>query len=142
MEARLPNSKGSGGERPFKDSALTERKNHLALFFIPREQDDNQSYCGGFGVQWGANGGRCGICGDPWDQRPRQHEAPGGLYATGIVTKTYRQGSLIPVIIDVTANHQGHFEFKLCPNDNIFSDPGQECFDRFPLTTGVGRETK
>ncbi len=102
-----------------------------------------QSYCGGFGVQHGRNGGRCGICGDPWDEAPfRRHEAPGGMYATGIITKTYRQGSLIPVIVDVTANHQGHFEFKLCPNDNIFVDPGQECFDAHPLTTGVGRETE
>ncbi len=46
------------------------------------------------------------------------------------------------MIVDITANHQGHFEFKLCPNDNIFLDPDQSCFDQYPLTTGVGREEK
>ena len=30
----------------------------LNFGFIP------QSYCGGFGVQFGRNGGKCGICGD------------------------------------------------------------------------------
>jgi hypothetical protein len=25
----------------------------------------------------------------------------------------------------LTANHQGYFEFKICPNDNIFQDPDQ-----------------
>ncbi len=38
-------------------------------------------------------------------------------------------------MVDITANHQGHFEFKLCPNDNIFLDPEQDCFDHFPLST-------
>ena len=36
-------------------------------------------------------GGRCGICGDPWGDYPRAHEAPGGIYATGIIVKTYKQ---------------------------------------------------
>ena len=60
-------------------------------FPTPKDQDDNQSYCGGFGIMHHRNGGKCGICGDPWDQYPRDHEAPGGIYANGIVTKTYRQ---------------------------------------------------
>ena len=54
-------------------------------FPTPKDIDDNQSYCGGYGVQWGSNGGKCGICGDPWNETPRAHEAPGGLYATGII---------------------------------------------------------
>jgi len=66
----------------------------------------------------------------------RQNEAPHGLYATGIITKTYRQGSIIPVVIDITANHQGHFTFKLCPNNDIWQDPDQDCFDRNILRTG------
>ena len=44
-----------------------------------------------------------------------------------------KQGSFIPVIIDVTANHQGYFVFKLCPNNDIFQDPKQACFDANPL---------
>lgn len=101
-------------------------------------QDDNQNYCGGYGVQHGSNRGLCGICGDPWDQLPRQHEAPGGLYATGIITKTYKQGSFIPVIVDITANHQGYFIFKICANNDIFQDPRQRCFDDSPLWVGGG----
>ena len=107
-------------------------------FPTPQDIDDNQSYCGGFGVQYGPNQGRCGICGDPWNQQTRAHEAPGGIYATGIIVKTYKQGSYIPVIIDITANHQGYFIFKLCPNNDVFQDPGQECFDHTPLWVGGG----
>ena len=49
-------------------------------------------------------------------------------------------------IITVTTNFyeeilhshfQGHFEFKVCPNNDIFFDPDQECFDRVRLTTGT-----
>ena len=47
---------------------------------------------------------------------------------------------MIPVIIDVTANHQGHFEFALCPHDNVFVDPDESCFERHRLTTGSGRQ--
>ena len=43
------------------------------------------------------------------------------------------QGSIIPVVVDITANHQGYFTFKLCPNNDIWQDPKQECFDRWSL---------
>ena len=45
-------------------------------------------------------GGKCGICGDPY-QGPRDHEA-GGKYASGVIVKTYRQGAAIPVTVDIT----------------------------------------
>ena len=60
-------------------------------FSTPMDVDDNQAYCGGFGTHYGRNQGKCGICGDPWHQSPRAHEAPGGIFANGIITKTYRQ---------------------------------------------------
>lgn len=110
-------------------------------FPTPRNEDDNQLYCGGFGIQQ-QNGGKCGICGDAWDDYPRANEAPGGIYATGIITKTYTQGSVIPVVLDITANHQGYFEFKLCPNNDIFFDPTQKCFDRHILKTGKKKGLK
>ncbi|QQP48791.1 Putative LOC100159027, partial [Caligus rogercresseyi] len=47
-------------------------------------------------------------------------------------------GSLIPVIIDVSANHLGHFVFKICPNNNIYLDPPQSCFEKYILKTGPG----
>jgi len=40
-------------------------------FPTPKNENDNALYCGGFGVQYQQNGGRCGICGDPWDDFPR-----------------------------------------------------------------------
>lgn len=42
----------------------------------------------------------------------------------------------------MTANHQGYFIFKLCPNNNIFLDPDQGCFDAFELTTGTSEQVK
>ena len=36
-----------------------------------QNENDNALYCGGFGVQHHHNGGRGGICGDPWDAFPR-----------------------------------------------------------------------
>ena len=58
-------------------------------FPTPKDIDDNQNYCGGFGVQFGQNGGKCGICGDPWHDFPREHEAPDGIYATGKLIKNF-----------------------------------------------------
>ena len=59
-------------------------------------------------------------------------------FIPGIITKTYKQGSYIPVIVDITANHQGYFIFKICPNNDIFMDPAQDCFDAHPLWVGGG----
>ena len=48
---------------------------------------------------------RCGICGDPWDARVREHEAPGGKFATGVITRNYSPGQQITVTSHITANH-------------------------------------
>ena len=48
---------------------------------------------------------RCGICGDAYDAQPRQHEAPGGMYANGIITRGYTPGQEINVTAHITANH-------------------------------------
>ena len=102
----------------------------------------------GWGVQWNENSGRCGICGDPWDDFPREHEAPlgktnmslcrfynffSGKFATGTIVRNYEPGSWIPVIVDITTNHGGYFIFKLCPNNDITQDPNQRCFDQHIL---------
>ena len=42
------------------------------------------------------------------------------------------------MIVDITANHQGYFIFKLCQNNDIFQDPKQSCFDQMPLWVGGG----
>ena len=58
-------------------------------------------------------------------------EAPGGMYATGTIVRSYRSAQTIPVSIVVTANHRGYFEFRLCANNNVKQDPVQDCFNRF-----------
>lgn len=75
-------------------------------------------------------GRKCGICGDAYDDPVREHEAPHGRYANGIIVRQYHEGEEIEIEVDVTANHMGHFEFKLCPNNNIKKDPDQSCFDK------------
>ena len=84
-----------------------------------------------FQHQWLRSRGKCGVCGDPWGQRPRNHEAPGGRYANGIIVKEYRVGETMEVEIDLSANHRGSFTFKLCQNNNVRRDSHQRCFDRY-----------
>ena len=48
-------------------------------FQNPPDYQDNQGFCGGREYQI-EQGGKCGICGDPWLADPKDHEAPGGKY--------------------------------------------------------------
>ncbi len=59
---------------------------------------------------------------------PRDHE-DGGKYATGIIGRTYQSGEWINVTIDITANHFGYFEFRLCPRHRLT----QRCLDKYLL---------
>ena len=99
-------------------------------FDTPADYNDNQGFCGGFDYQHNTADGRCGICGDPWFADPREHEAPGGRFATGTIVAGYHSGETITVKIDLTANHKGFIEFRLCPNNDVTTDPTQDCFDR------------
>ncbi|XP_052703443.1 uncharacterized protein LOC128179830 [Crassostrea angulata] len=95
--------------------------------------NDNQLFCGGYAVQWMLSGGKCGICGDPYNQKqPRDHEA-GGKYASGIITRHYTEGQLIDVDVEITANHKGWFEFRICPNNDVKKAATQTCFDNYLL---------
>ena len=98
-------------------------------FNTPADYNDSEGFCGGFDYQFKVADGKCGICGDPWFADPRDHEAPNGRFATGTITASYNQGQTIDVQIDITANHKGFFEFKLCPNVGNTEDPTQDCFD-------------
>ena len=65
---------------------------------------------------------------------------------------------MIPVVLDLTANHQGWFSFKICPNNDIWytaasfsetfqykifrEDPVQSCFDLFPLPVGKDKAAR
>lgn len=86
-----------------------------------------------FQQQWSVNGGKCGVCGDAYDlPSPRPHEA-GGLYSTGVISRTYTQADVINVTVDITANHMGYFTFKLCPNNNFEKEATQTCLDSLVL---------
>lgn len=85
-------------------------------------------------VHFNANAGRCGVCGDNWaDARPRAHEL-GGQFGQGTVVQSYAAGARITVTVQLTANHRGHFGFRLC--DLTGSGGGREtdaCFERHVL---------
>ncbi|XP_055641977.1 uncharacterized protein LOC129778862 [Toxorhynchites rutilus septentrionalis] len=103
----------------------------------PPNWNDNEVFCGGFMAQWEQNGGRCGVCGDNYaDPKPRDHEL-GGRWGQGEIVANYTAGSVITVDVLITANHRGHFEFKLCCLDN--SAETEECFNQHLLEDNDGR---
>lgn len=54
-----------------------------------------------------------------------------GRYATGTIVETYNQGQVIDVEVQVTTNHGGWFEFRICENNDIHKDKDQSCFDKY-----------
>ncbi|EGI60760.1 hypothetical protein G5I_11002 [Acromyrmex echinatior] len=102
-------------------------------FDTPHDYNDHECYCGGFTRQWQRNKGKCGICGDPWDSpTPRIHET-GGKYGNGVIVRRYRTGSVIPVRVELTANHHGYFEFRTCAMTYRDQEVTQECLDQHLL---------
>ncbi|XP_015592756.1 uncharacterized protein LOC107266619 [Cephus cinctus] len=102
-------------------------------FETPHDYNDHETYCGGFSRQWQRNKGKCGICGDAWDLRaPRAHET-GGKYGNSIIVRRYKTGSIIPVHVELTANHHGYFEFRVCPMTVRGEEVTQECLDKHVL---------
>lgn len=102
----------------------------------PVNYDDNGSNCGGFSNQWSNQGGKCGVCGDPFQAAtPRMHELGGLIGKSGVIVKSYSKGSLIEVTVKITANHLGYFTFDLC---NLDTAPNgketEECFSTRLLT--------
>ena len=80
-------------------------------FSNPPNYGDNELNCGGFAFQWMSNGGKCGVCGDPYG-RKQEHVYP-GKFANNIITRTYNKGQSIQVKVQITANHKGYFTFKI-----------------------------
>ncbi|OWF51842.1 hypothetical protein KP79_PYT05652 [Mizuhopecten yessoensis] len=100
-------------------------------FSNPPNYNDNQLYCGGLQVQYEQNGGKCGLCGDNW-AGVHENEA-GGKYANGIIARTFKSGQVMTIRIELTANHKGYFEFKLCANDDPRKKVTQDCLDQYVL---------
>ncbi|XP_063609455.1 uncharacterized protein LOC134783472 [Penaeus indicus] len=108
----------------------------------PVNYNDNELYCGGFVVQYQKNDGKCGVCGDNWaDKVPRDHEA-GGLFGNGIVGRRYVAGQVIDIEAELTTNHKGYMELKLCPHNDPKTIITQECLDQYPLMIEGTQESR
>ncbi|XP_023217686.1 uncharacterized protein LOC111620077 [Centruroides sculpturatus] len=95
----------------------------------PPNYEDSELFCGGIAIQYLRNNGSCGVCGDRYDHpQPRPHET-GGMFATDIIARTYQPGQVIDVIVDIVANHEGYFEFSLCPRGEDRFLETEECFE-------------
>lgn len=106
----------------------------------PVDYNDMEGFCGGFQVQWGTHNGKCGFCGDNFgDSTPRAHEL-GGLYGLGPIVKSYKRGATIPITARITANHRGHFYFKICNLDADKSE-SEACFERYSVLIANGSPT-
>jgi len=106
---------------------------------FPAYYDDAQMFCGGVQTLWGKNGGKCGICGEDYSG-VKQFEKGGSMYTGNIVAK-YTQGQQIDAVVEITANHYGYFEFRLCNVDGKAGDATQSCLDQ-TLLKDVNGNTK
>ncbi|CAL4189253.1 unnamed protein product [Meganyctiphanes norvegica] len=110
-------------------------------FDNPTNYNDNEQFCGGFSRMM-ANGGKCGVCGDPWDEAmPRTHER-GGRFSRAGITATYSSGQVVPVTINLSTNHMGYYEFRLCNNNNPSAPDSQRCMDKQVLHLADGSGTR
>ena len=99
-------------------------------FQTPPNYNDHELYCGGFQRQQ-MNGGKCGVCGDPYNApEPRDNEY-GGKYGLGVIVRKYNPGSEILIRIELTASHMGYFEFRVCPDKAA----DQDCLDKKVLVS-------
>ncbi|KAK2704501.1 hypothetical protein QYM36_016783 [Artemia franciscana] len=113
-----------------------------AGYKVPINYDDNGLFCGGMNNQWSINGGRCGECGDPYQQkRPRPNEE-GGLYGTGTIGRTFIAGQVIVAKVELTQSHMGFFQFKLCKKETKEELTTQHCLDKniLQLENGSGNK--
>lgn len=61
-------------------------------------------------------------------------------YAKGIIARTYKAGQYITVVSDITANHGGYLELKLCPHNDFHVPVTQQCLNQYVLQIkGHGR---
>ncbi len=84
-------------------------------------------------------GGLCGICGEEY-KSVKKFEKGGSLYR-GLTVRTYTQGEVIEVVVEITANHKGFFEFRLCDvaKANNDGEATQQCLNQNLLKDTFGR---
>ncbi len=75
------------------------------------------------------------VCGDPASSSaPRPNEV-GGEWYRGIITGNYQSGQVIEVAVELTQEHKGFMEWRLCTDHRQES---QQCFDRNLLQRADG----
>ncbi|UYV73373.1 hypothetical protein LAZ67_10002887 [Cordylochernes scorpioides] len=119
---------GAGIRGPYMSASL--------LYAPNKKQELTKRVCGQ--IQWRVNDGRCGPCGDRWDEEPPRPNETGGKYATNVTVRVYRPGQTIDVILDIVANHLGWYRFELCPDPMETED----CFDDWPLRDAETLQTR
>ena len=93
---------------------------------LPRVDYDPYGYQAG-GYDFGACGERnAGSSDDYTDNYVDAYGNPADWFSQA----TYFEGQVIETVVDSQANHEGYFEFYVCPD---VTNPTQECFDLYPL---------
>ena len=64
------------------------------------------------------------------------------MFGKGIIVRKYEMNQVIKVRVELTANHMGWFEFRLCPNNAPHKVASQLCLDQHILKQSVGIGTK
>ena len=65
----------------------------------------------------------------------RDYDYPKNFFGDALAPKSqacYQPDQIIDLEVTLTAHHNGHFEFKMCPI-KPFEAPTQACFDAYPL---------
>ena len=122
---RLMNPPGRSSLKSFKNDPA------VAPFWdqVVPNYNDNELFCGGFATQV-SNGYKCGVCGDNYvENRPRANEWGGKYGSHGIIPRTYSSGSSVDIEIQITAHHQGFFQFKVCKMEKNMATENEACFD-------------
>ena len=118
---------------PARSTAWRENQNMFPAYY-----NDMEMFCGGKPTQWNQNGGKCSICGEDW-AKTKRFEKGGDMYR-GHIVRTYPMNGKIPVSVELTTNHRGWFEFRLCNVDNMPSgEADHECLDKILLADAAGR---
>ncbi|XP_041356040.1 uncharacterized protein LOC121373444 [Gigantopelta aegis] len=84
-------------------------------FKTPINYNDNALYCGGFGTHVSER---------------TTVSTSGGKTPRESSLDEYTQGQTITVTVQITANHFGYFEFRLCPVNNVKVQATHACLDQ------------
>ena len=98
-------------------------------FNNPPNYNDHESYCGGFTRQWQTNGGRCGVCGDPWDEQQVRH--------LEISTLVYQPAHSMAGL--TTISGVGNILYELCFSHEIMREEESLVEEPSPGSTGGTR---